>query len=206
MRHSLLAAVATALLPLSLSAQAPRAEPDLDAVRAATEKYRDIEVAIADGYIAPMPMCEEAPMMGLPAEHGAMGVHYARMDLLGVTAPPNPRVAGTGTHTDFLQPAVLLYEPQADGSMELVGVENLVFVDAWRAAGNDGPPTFLGQAWDHMADDPSTELDEAHMFEPHYDRHVWIFRDNPNGVFAQFNPAVTCEHFRGPAHGEHGGH
>jgi hypothetical protein len=30
------------------------------------------------------------------------------------------------------------------------------------------------------------------MFEPHYDRHVWLFRDNPNGVFAQFNPKVSC--------------
>jgi hypothetical protein len=45
-----------------------------------------------------------------------------------------------------------------------------------------------------MVDDPRTELDEAHMFAPHFDRHVWIYRDNPNGVFAQFNPAVSCEH------------
>jgi hypothetical protein len=44
-----------------------------------------------------------------------------------------------------------------------------------------------------MADDPSTELDEAHMFEPHFDRHVWIYHENPNGVFAPLNPAVTCE-------------
>jgi hypothetical protein len=27
--------------------------------------------------------------------------------------------------------------------------------------------------------------------------HVWVYRDNPNGVFAPFNPAVTCEHHRG---------
>ena len=30
------------------------------------------------------------------------------------------------------------------------------------------------------------------MFEPHFDRRVWIYRDNPNGVFAPFNPAVSC--------------
>ena len=30
------------------------------------------------------------------------------------------------------------------------------------------------------------------MFEPHYDRHVWLYRENPNGVFTPFNPAVTC--------------
>jgi hypothetical protein len=48
-----------------------------------------------------------------------------------------------------------------------------------------------------MTDDPQTPIDEAHMFEPHYDRHVWIYRTNPNGVFAPFNPAVTCDHHTG---------
>jgi hypothetical protein len=47
-----------------------------------------------------------------------------------------------------------------------------------------------------MIDDPSTPVDEAHLFEPHHDRHVWLYRANPNG-FAPFNPAVTCEHHRG---------
>jgi hypothetical protein len=43
-----------------------------------------------------------------------------------------------------------------------------------------------------MADDPATELDEAHNFEPHYDLHVWLYRENPSGMFAQFNPKVKC--------------
>jgi hypothetical protein len=78
--------------------------------------------------------------------------------------------------------------------MQLVAVENLVFQASWAAAGNTAPPTFHGQSYDTMADDPATELDEAHGFAPHYDRHVWVYRDNPNGVFTPFNPAVTCEH------------
>ena len=90
-----------------------------------------------------------------------------------------------------------MYEPQADGSLELVGVEHLVFAAAWRAAGHAEPPTFYGVSYDYMADDPNTPVDEAHMFEPHFDRHVWIYRENPNGVFAQFNPAVTCAYYRG---------
>jgi hypothetical protein len=49
-----------------------------------------------------------------------------------------------------------------------------------------------------MVDDPATQIDEAHMFEPHYDRHVWLYRDNPNGVFAMFNPSVDCRFHRGP--------
>jgi hypothetical protein len=182
-------------------------EPDLAAVRAATERFQDVKVALAEGYIAdPANMCDTAAMMGRPASKGAMGVHYFRPDMLGITAPPNPRVDGNGTHTDFNRPSILIYEPQADGSMKLVAVENLVFKKAWEAAGNIKPPVFHGVPYDLMADDPTTKtIDEAHNFEPHYDRHVWIYRDNPNGVFAQFNPNVSCEHAKTNAAG-HTGH
>jgi hypothetical protein len=174
-------------------------EPTLDEVRHATQRFRDVAVAIAEGYIRdPMNLCDTAEMMGRPASQGAMGIHFFRPDLLGITAPPSPRVNGTGTHTDFRQPSILIYEPQADGSLQLVAVENLVFAAAWRAAGHTEPPSFHGVKWDSMIDDPATALDEAHLFEPHFDRHVWIFRENPNGVFAQFNPAVSRANHRGP--------
>jgi hypothetical protein len=194
---------AAAEAPAAASAAVPGpGEPDLDALRAATERFRDVNVALAEGYIPdPSGMCVTAEMEGRPASDGAMGVHYIRMDLLGITGPPDPRVSGTGTHTDFLQPAVLLYEPQADGSLELVAIENLVFQQSWREAGHSAAPTFHGVAWDAMENDPTTELDEAHGFEAHYDRHVWIFRDNPAGVFAQFNPNVTCAHAAHAAEG-----
>jgi hypothetical protein len=171
-------------------------EPTLAAIRAATEKFQDVNIALAEGYIRdPANMCETADMVGQPVSDGAMGVHYFRPDLLGVTAPPNPRVDGSGIYTDFTMPAVLVYEPQADGSMELVAVENLVFKAAWAAAGNSAPPSFHGQPYDTMEDDPATaDIDEAHNFMPHFDRHVWIYRENPRGVFAQFNPTVSCEH------------
>ena len=71
-----------------------------------------------------------------------------------------------------------------------------MFERAWRAAGNEGPPSFHGRPYERMADDPATEIDEAHMFEPHFDRHVWVFRDNPNGVYAPYNPNVSCDHAR----------
>ena len=173
-------------------------EPTLEEVRAATERFRDVKVALAEGYIPdPMNICDTAPMMGKPAELGAMGIHYFRPDLLGISAPPNPRVDGDGTHTDFRKPAILIYEPQADGSLELVAVENLVFQKSWHAAGNKKPPKFQGVEYDTMQDDPATKIDEAHMFEPHYDRHVWLYRENPNGVFAQFNPKVSCKAHKG---------
>ncbi|MGE3275105.1 MAG: hypothetical protein AB7O67_08325 [Vicinamibacterales bacterium] len=185
----------------SAAAKSASPEPDLDAVRAATERFQDVNVALAEGYIRdPFDLCDTAEMMGRPAELGAMGVHYFRPDLLGITAPPNPKVTGNGTHTDFLQPAILIYEPQADGGLTLVAVENLAFKTAWEAAGHTEPPSFHGVPYEHMMDDPATPADEAHHFEPHYDRHVWLYRDNPNGMFAPFNPAVSCAHHTGATH------
>ena len=183
-------------------AVAAPAEPTLDQVRAATARFKDVNVALKEGYLRdPMDLCEEAAMMGRPPAEGVMGVHYFRPDLLGITGPPNPRVDGTGTHTDFNTPSILIYEPQKDGSMALVAVENLTFIKAWEAAGNKAPPTFQGVSYNRMVDDPATAtVDEAHHFEPHYDLHVWLYKENPAGMFAQFNPAGTCKHHKAAAH------
>lgn len=165
---------------------------DLGQLRTSLEKYQDVNVALADGYIPdPAGHCITAAMEGLPAELGAMGLHYIRPDLLQITGA-DPRVDGTGTHMDWSQPAILLYEPQTDGSLVLVGVENLVFEKAWTEAGNKEPPQLNGRSWDYMADDPATEADEAHGFMPHYDQHVWLWRNNPTGELEPFNPRMTC--------------
>jgi hypothetical protein len=185
-------ALALALV-FSHPAKTASPEPDLATVKAATQRFQDVKVALAEGYVRdPSDMCDTAINMGRPASLGSMGIHFFRPDLLGIKGPPNPRVNGTGTHTDFNKPSILIYEPQADGSLTLVAVENLVFKLAWREAGHSGPPSFHGVAYDLMEDNPATKVDEAHMFEPHYDRHVWLFRENPNGVFAQYNPKVSC--------------
>jgi hypothetical protein len=191
-----LAAAAASALVLAVpeSGNAVPSEPSLEEVRKATERFRDVKVALAEGYVRdPMNLCDTAPMMGFPEKLGAMGIHFFRPDLLGISGPPNPRVDGNGTHIDFRRPGILIYEPQADGSLELVAVENLVFQKSWHAAGNKKPPSFHGFEYDTMQDDPTTKVDEAHLFEPHYDRHVWLYRENPNGVFAQFNPNVSCK-------------
>jgi hypothetical protein len=169
------------------------ADVDLDALRANVEKYKDINVALEEGYITPDNHCVSAKGEGLPPELGAMGIHYIQPALLEITAT-EPRVDGMGTHADWMKPAILIYEPQADGSMELVAVENLVFEAAWDAASKAEDLVLNGRNWDHMADDPATAGDEAHGFAPHYDQHVWLFRDNPMGTLMPFNPAVTCEH------------
>lgn len=210
MRAPLPAALVRRLPPLSLLLLAPlvagavagctdaaveASEPTLEELRAATERYQDVGVAIAEGYILdPTNTCETADLLGYPAEMGGMGIHYFRPDLLGISGPPASRVSGTGTHVDFHQPAVLIYEPQADGSLRLGAVENLTFRAAWEAAGHTEPPSYQGVTFNLMADDPDTPIDEAHMFEPHYDLHVWVHMENPNGTFSQFNPNLTCEH------------
>jgi hypothetical protein len=208
-----LAALAAAASAAPLAAQAApapaststvavaSAEPTLEELRALTERYRDVNVAIADGYVRdPSNTCETADMVGRDRADGVMGIHYAHMGRLGVTAPPNPKVDGNGIHTDFRAPSVLIYEPQADGSLELVAVENLVFIKAWEAAGHKAPPSYLGNVFNRMEDDPSTEADEAHHFAPHYDLHVWLYRENPRGMFTQFNPAASCEHHKADGH------
>ena len=167
---------------------------ELDNLRKANERFNDVKVALAEGYIAdPHGVCITADMVGEPASNGAMGIHYFRPDLLGIVPAPG-RVSGTGMYMDFDKPAILMYEPQADGSLKLAGIENLVWTAAWEKAGKTAPPTYHGQDYFQMTDDPNTTIDEAHGFESHFDLHVWLYRENPSGVFGQFNPGVSCEH------------
>ena len=71
-------------------------EPTLAEVRAATERFRDVKIALADRYIRdPFDICETADMMGRPVSDGAMGVHYFRPDLLAL--PRRPRLASMAT-------------------------------------------------------------------------------------------------------------
>ena len=137
---------ATCIATGLMSAAAAQSTADeIAAVKAAVEKYKDVNVALAEGFIPdPSDHCIDAAAEGLPAEWGGMGIHYLNMAALKITAG-EPRVDGEGTHTDFMNPAILLYEPQEDGSLELVGVENLVFQKAWHEAGNSDPrPSLIG--------------------------------------------------------------
>lgn len=170
-------------------------EPSLAEIRQAAERFRDVKVAIAEGYTTDN-KCVTGEMLGHPGHEGAMGMHYVRRDLLGLPDKPEGRVSGTGTYTDFSKPAMLVYEPQADGSMELVAVENLVFASAWQAKHGDKPPQYRGTPFVLLSDNPATKLDEAHGWEPHYELHAWVFRQNPMGVHAQFNPSVSCRNHK----------
>ena len=77
---------------------------DIPAVRAATEKYKDVGAAFADGYVI-FYTCTEQPGVG------TMGQHLVKPQLV-----EDPSI-------DALHPEVLVYEPKRNGDMKLVAVE-----------------------------------------------------------------------------------
>jgi hypothetical protein len=179
-------AFSSALIASGAFADVPRTQPDqaLQQLKSQLGNYRSLTWATDHGYV-PASGCESHPTLG------TMGFHYARPDLLGLTAPVNGRINGTGTYTGANPPAILLYAPDGHGGLKLVGIELLVFAAAWDAA-NNHPPMYRGRAFNYMADNPNTRQDEAHGFMPHYDLHIWLFEHNPSGLYAQWNPALSC--------------
>ena len=205
MRFNLVCAISVTIATMGLAtlalpnvATAHDVAAEIEKVRQATTRYNDVKVALAEGFIPdPTGDCISAAHAGLPPQWGAMGIHYINPKKLEITQG-QPRVDGKGTHTDFMNPAILLYEPQADRSLKLVGVENLVFMHAWQATGNHAPPIFAGHIWYTMADNASTPKDEAHGFEPHHDQHVYFKKmANPEHQLMPFNPNVGCKHQKG---------
>jgi hypothetical protein len=97
---------------------------------------------------------------------GGMGYHYGNTALIdGVV--------------DALKPELLLYEPQKNGKLRFVAVEYIVPFTAWTSA---APPRLYGQSF---------HRNEAFGL---WVLHVWHFRNNPRGMFADWNPRVTCDY------------
>jgi hypothetical protein len=178
--------LSAALVASTAFADVPRTQPDQALQQLAKElaPFKSVAYAVSQGYVQGSG-CESHPTLG------TMGHHYVSPRLLGLTAPVNGRVNGTGTYTGVNPPAILLYVPDGQGGLELVGIELLVFAAAWDAA-NNHPPMYRGRAYNYMADNPNTPQDEAHGFMPHYDLHIWLFDDNPSGLYTQWNPSISC--------------
>ena len=139
----------------------------VNTVRQATQRFRDARNA-PDGY-GPVLGCVSGP------ERGAMGVHFVNPGLLGDDV------------MDPTQPEALIYEFK-DGTARLVGVEFIVFADLWHQThALDDPPTIERQLL-HFVESPN-----RFGLPAHYELHVWAWRDNPNGVFVDWNPRVSCE-------------
>ncbi len=147
-------------------------EDDLAAARAGTEAYADVDAAAAAGYGLPPdgPLHECISSLD---DTGAMGLHYINGDLVG------------DIELDPATPEALVYEPAADGSLTLVALEYVVFAEAWDEAHDEAPMLF---------DQMLMLTDEPNRYElpAFYALHVWIWKDNPSGLYANFNPDVIC--------------
>lgn len=142
--------------------------PLVEKVHKATQQYRNINVALAEGFAQATP-CVSGP------DFGAMGVHF----VLG------SRIAAGTLAAD--QPEALIYEPLPGGAFRLVGVEFIVLAQTWAALHpNGGPPALEGLLL-NFVDAPN-----RFGLPAFYELHVWAWEHNPVGSFADWNTHVTC--------------
>jgi hypothetical protein len=142
-------------------------------VREATERFRDVKVAEAEGY-ALMFGCVSGP------EWGAMGLHYVNLALVG-----DDRV-------DPTRPEIVIYEPLPNGRLRLIGADFLVFAGAWHAV-NQATPQLGGQLM-HLFESPN-----RYGLPDFYTLHVWAWKDNPMGTFSNWHSKVSCDAYGGNA-------
>lgn len=101
---------------------------------------------------------------------GAMGIHYVNGDLI------------KDDDLDIAKPEAVMYEPDAGGNLHLVAVEYIT---------TKGPASLGGQLFS------LTGAPNRYGLPAFYELHVWAWRDNPKGAFADMNPRVSCVHAHG---------
>jgi len=127
-------------------------------VRLATTALHDIATARDAGYTVQYPAgCAQS-------SSGVQGFHYLNPGLVDATV-------------DLLRPELVMYEPQPDGSLQLIGVDYVVPFGAWTAP---EPPALLGMPF--MRNEPLGV----------WALHIWAWRPNPSGMFAMWNPKASC--------------
>jgi len=156
----------------AVSDTSPNVASELAAVRAATAKYHDVEAALADGYqLGYKGIVTGCIVNPTNPTIGAMGYHYfnwMKMDDPSI-------VAG--------DPEVLVYHKDDDGTLVLGAVEWVVPKVKWEEAGHTEaePPVVFGQT-----------LHVINFTLNWYIEHAWIWTHNPSGLFADWNPTVSC--------------
>ena len=97
---------------------------------------------------------------------GAMGIHYV-----------NPAYLEDDV-IDIAKPEAVMYEPSADGKMTLIAVEYIT---------TKGPAELQGHLF-NFAGAPN-----RYGLPAFYELHVWAWKPNPTGTFADMNPDVSCD-------------
>ena len=130
------------------------------AVVEATGKYHAFNQSQKDGYTSQYPAgCAASPA-------GGQGFHYL-----------NPALVDD--KIELLKPELVMYEPQKNGSLKLVGVDYVVPFDKWTSP---SAPMLLGMPF--MRNEPLGV----------WALHIWAWRKNPSGAFAMWNPDVSCQY------------
>jgi hypothetical protein len=181
--RSLPACIALAVITVGAPARAhdhamPNAAsmaPLVAKVRSVTAKYADVEAANKEGWV------QATPCVSSPAA-GAMGIHYVL-----------PERVGDGT-IDPVKPEALIYEPQPNGTLRLVGVEYIVIAADWARLNKEGGAPSVDGHLMHYVGAPN-----RYGLPAFYEMHVWAWQQNPSGHFVDFNAKVTCDHQASPA-------
>ena len=181
---TLLATAIACALPLVASAT-DQADTDTHYSRnfqPIVERVRQAVLSLPKSELAKYGAILKTPCVTGP-EFGAMGVHLINAE----------NVDGI---VNVDKPEALIYEPQANGKLRIVGVEYIVPKDAWDPlhANPLDRPQLLGHLLNFVGS-PNRYGIEGGFFEI----HVWAFEDNRLGALTDWNPHVTCEKQRLPA-------
>lgn len=184
---TLLATAISCALPLVASAtdQADTDRHYSSNFQPIVERVRQAVLSLPKSELAKYGAILKTPCVTGP-EYGAMGVHLINAE----------NVDGV---VNVDKPEALIYEPQANGKLRIVGVEYIVPKEAWDAANPATPglpsprPALLGNLLNFVAS-PNRYGIEGGFFEI----HVWAFEDNRLGALTDWNPHVTCEKQRLP--------
>jgi hypothetical protein len=150
------------------------ATTQLNQVRAATDAFHNLDIAMAAGY-GVFYQCTDK------TGTGGMGQHYVKGALVEDPA------------LDKLRPEVLVYEPRKDGGYQLVAVEYVVLKDAWQKANGATVPRLFGRRLSLVT------APNRYGLPDFYEIHAWIWKPNPRGVFDDWNPNVSCRGMGDPA-------
>ena len=146
---------------------------DLLRAAAATARFHSTTQATNAGY-GPFPA-------GVPLHDcissfnntGAMGFHWVNGALLTPDLDPTT-------------PEVLVYAPDRHGNLHLAALEYVVFKSDWDAAHPGTTPMLFGQMF------MDSGYPNRYQIPQFYALHVWLWKYNPSGLFAPFNPNVSC--------------
>ncbi len=168
----------------AINAVAEMPGPELAAVRRATAAFHDAAEAAAAGYVVG-PHCDSSPA-------GVMGFHAGNQALIG------------NQTLDPEKPEVLLYLEKPEGGLRLTGVEYVQVVLLRNPDTGQVGPWMSSSPWpaNYQVITPTPQLFGQTFQGPmpghvpgmpwHWDLHAWVWAHNPSGMFAQWNPALSC--------------